>query len=49
MANENKKDFNAMLADNKDMPKIKIITDEKALKNTAEAECTLPRLRIMIQ
>ena len=41
MANENKKDFNAMLADNKDMPKIKI--------NTAEAECTLPRLRIMIQ
>ena len=32
MANENKKDFNAMLADNKDMPKIKIITDEKSIE-----------------
>ena len=41
MANENKKDFNAMLADNKDMPKIKIITDEKSIEKY--------RLRIMIQ
>lgn len=30
MANEDKKDFNAMLNDNKDMPKIQIITDEKS-------------------
>lgn len=29
MSNESKKNFNAMLNDNKDMPKIKIITDEK--------------------
>lgn len=27
MANEDKKDFNAMLHDNKDMPKLQIITD----------------------
>ena len=32
MANESKKDFNAMLADSKDMPKIKIITDEKSIE-----------------
>ncbi|MDE7390730.1 MAG: MGMT family protein [Lachnospiraceae bacterium] len=32
MANENKKDFNAMLNDCKDMPKIQIITDEKSIK-----------------
>lgn len=31
MANENKKDFNAMLNDSKDMPKIQIITDEKSI------------------
>lgn len=31
MANENKKDFNAMLRDSKDMPKIQIITDEKSI------------------
>lgn len=30
MANEDKKDFNAMLNDSKDMPKYQIITDEKA-------------------
>ena len=29
MANEDKKDFNAMLQDNKDMPKFQIITDVK--------------------
>ena len=28
MANENKKDFNAMLNDSKDMPKFQTITDE---------------------
>lgn len=32
MANEDKKDFNAMLHDSKDMPKIQIITDEKSIK-----------------
>lgn len=29
MANEDKKDFNAMLPDSKDMPKFQTITDEK--------------------
>lgn len=32
MANENKKDFNAMLCDGKDMPKIVEITDEKSIE-----------------
>ena len=32
MANENKKDFNAMLHDNKDMPKFQKITDLKSIK-----------------
>ena len=32
MANERKKDFNAMLKNNKDMPKIQIITDERTIK-----------------
>ena len=32
MANEDKKDFNAMLNNSKDMPKIQIITDEEAVK-----------------
>ncbi|MDE7340516.1 MAG: MGMT family protein [Lachnospiraceae bacterium] len=32
MANENKKDFNAMLHDNKDMPKFQTITDEKSIE-----------------
>ena len=32
MANENTKDFNAMLRDSKDMPKIKIITDRKSIE-----------------
>ena len=32
MANEEKKDFNAMLNDNKDMPKFQVITDEKSIK-----------------
>lgn len=32
MANENKKDFNAMLTDSKDMPKIVEITDEKSIE-----------------
>ena len=32
MANEDKKDFNFMLNDSKDMPKIQIITDEKNIR-----------------
>lgn len=32
MANEEKKDFNAMLQDSKDMPKFQIITDEKSIE-----------------
>ena len=32
MANEDKKDFNVMLMDSKDMPKIQIITDEKSIE-----------------
>lgn len=32
MANEDRKDFNAMLHDSKDMPKVQIITDEKSIK-----------------
>lgn len=32
MANENQKDFNAMLKDSKDMPKIVTITDEKSIE-----------------
>lgn len=32
MANEAKKDFNAMLHKNKDMPKIQIVTDEATVK-----------------
>ena len=32
MANENQKDFNAMMKNNKDMPKIQIVEDEKTIK-----------------
>ncbi|MBD5544743.1 MAG: methylated DNA-protein cysteine methyltransferase [Lachnospiraceae bacterium] len=32
MANEEKKDFNAMLHDSKDMPKLQIITDKKSIE-----------------
>ena len=32
MANEDTKDFNAMLNDRKDMPKIQVITDEKSIE-----------------
>ena len=32
MANEDQKDFNAMLRNNKDMPKIQILTDEISIK-----------------
>lgn len=32
MSNENKKDFNVMMKNNKDMPKIQIVKDEKTIK-----------------
>lgn len=32
MADESKKDFNAMLSEDKGMPKIQIVTDEKTIK-----------------
>lgn len=32
MANEEKKDFNAMLNDSKDMPKFQTITDQKSIE-----------------
>lgn len=32
MANEERKDFNAMLHDSKDMPKLQIVTDEKTIE-----------------
>ena len=32
MANEDKKDFNAMLNDSKDMPRLQIITDQKSIE-----------------
>ncbi len=32
MANESKKDFNAMLRDSKDMPKIQMVTDPKTIQ-----------------
>ena len=32
MANENKKDFNVMMKNNKDMPKIQIVKDEKTIQ-----------------
>lgn len=32
MANESKKDFDAMLHDNKDMPKFQTITDAESIK-----------------
>ena len=47
MANEDKKDFNAMLNESKGMPKIQIITDEASIKkirreqNVFCADCRL--------
>ena len=47
MAKEDKKDFNAMLADSRDMPKIQIITDEKTIQkykvNPAYTSQTCPK------
>lgn len=35
MGNENKKDFNFMMNNNKDMPKIQVIKDEKKCWKTS--------------
>lgn len=43
MANENSKDFNAMLHKETDMPKVQIITDEAVIRNMAERKCSSPR------
>lgn len=48
MAFENKKDFNAMMKNNKDMPKIQIVEDEKTIKNMEELKCFLHHLFIMM-
>ena len=42
MANEEKKDFNAMLHDSKDMPKFQIITDQKSIEKYGESGNILP-------
>lgn len=49
MANESKKDFNAMLKDSKDMPKYVKITDEEVLKNMVEIICILHHLWLMMR
>lgn len=49
MANEDKKDFNAMLHDSKDMPKFQTITDEKSIENMVGTECTLHRQSTMTE
>lgn len=47
MANEDKKDFNAMLHDSKDMPKFQTITDKKSIEKYGGKKCILPRLSTM--
>lgn len=39
MKDISKKDFNAMLNNNKDMPKIQIIEDEKSIKRYGGKKC----------
>ena len=42
MAKEDKKDFNAMLADSRDTPKIQIVTDERTIQTIRRKQvCTL--------
>ena len=47
MANEDKKDFNAMLHDNKDMPKFQIIKDQKSIEKYGGSKCILHRQSTM--
>lgn len=44
MANESKKDFNKMLNDSKDMPKIQVLKDEKMIKKYGEKMFFAPPL-----
>jgi hypothetical protein len=48
MENEDKKDFNAMLHDSKDMPKFRTITDRKSIEKYGGGEqdvfCSAHRL-----
>lgn len=43
MANEDKKDFNAMLAQAKDMPRIQIVTDAATIEKYGGTPCTSRR------
>ena len=49
MANESKKDFNAMLKDSKDMPKYVKITDEPSIKNMVGIICILHHQWLMMK
>lgn len=42
MANEDKKDFNAMLNDSKDIPKFQTVTDEKSIEKYGGDSRILP-------
>lgn len=41
MTNEDKKDFNAVLHDNKDIPKFQTITDEKSIEKYGGSKIVL--------
>lgn len=47
MANEDKKDFNAMLHDSKDMPKFQTITDPKSIEKYGGNKMYFARLSTM--
>ncbi len=47
MANEDTKNFNAMLHDSKDMPRYKLLPTGKALRNMAGTKCTSLRRSTM--
>ena len=47
MANENKKDFNAMMKNNKDMPKIQIVQDEKTIKKYGGTKKKVPKGKLI--
>ena len=49
MANEDKKDFNAMLHDSKDMPKFQTITDQKSIEKYGGSRMSLPHQSTMIR
>ena len=48
MANEDKKDFNAMLHDSKDMPKFQTITDQKSIEKYGGSRMYLSLIHIYI-